>query len=500
MLLAVKNKKYSIGIIKYQNVENENGESSREYVSVCNCGTVKRLGKLTYLELNNLHIVCEDCGNSNFIKLHGVSNKTAYPYLEVLDKSDKGFKVKRTNLSIVCDDNNQIHIKENMISVLIYDLVNKEIKLYKRGKKVEIPKYSYRNEKRIMKAIISFFKDVDATHFIDLVSTKNTKPLYQFAYNKISGTNYYYGERKIYRGLVRLFNYPYMQILANAGFKSLGRFYNPSASYFVNKEGKSPKEILGLPKFMLKYIKEDVDFDRYNVRDMREAIKEYNIEGNILKEIVEIVYDEGKLSDLASCIDTVFELHKKYKYNNIKRLILYLFRETRINQGITSPKEAATLLRDYVRMCTDLSIEHEQYPKSLKKEHDIALMNYKTKQDAIKQTNFIKAVAQNDYKNLEYFDKEYSIIAPKEMDDLIKEGNELSHCVASYVEDVIEGKCKILFLRYTDNLDEPLVTIEVRNNNVRQAKGYANRKVSHKEREFINKWAKDKGLHVNYYY
>ena len=74
MLLAVKSKKYSIGIIKYQDVENENGESSREYVAVCNCETVKRLGKLTYRELNNLHIVCEDCGNSNFIKLHGVSN------------------------------------------------------------------------------------------------------------------------------------------------------------------------------------------------------------------------------------------------------------------------------------------------------------------------------------------------------------------------------------------------------------------------------------------
>ena len=67
MLLAVKSKKYSIGIIKYQDVENENGESSREYVAVCNCETVKRLGKLTYRELNNLHIVCEDCGNSNFI-------------------------------------------------------------------------------------------------------------------------------------------------------------------------------------------------------------------------------------------------------------------------------------------------------------------------------------------------------------------------------------------------------------------------------------------------
>jgi len=291
-----------------------------------------------------------------------------------------------------------------------------------------------------------------------------------------------------------------MQILANAGFKNLGRFYDSSASYFVNKEGKSPKEIFGLPKFMVKYIKEDTNFDRYDVRYMREAIKTYKVEGNLLKEIVDIVYDEGKLSDLASCIDTVFELHKQYGYNNIKRLVLYLFRETRINQGITSPKEASILLRDYVRMCHNLNIEHEQYPKSLKKEHDIALMNYKTQQDEVKRELFMSVVMQENYKNLEYFDKQYSIITPKEIDDLIREGNELSHCVASYVEDVIEGKCKILFLRYTDNIDEPLLTIEVRNNNVRQAKGYANRRTTHKEREFIRKWAENKGLYVNYYY
>ncbi|WP_262743874.1 PcfJ domain-containing protein, partial [Clostridioides difficile] len=36
------------------------------------------------------------------------------------------------------------------------------------------------------------------------------------------------------------------------------------------------------------------------------------------------------------------------------------------------------------------------------------------------------------------------------------------NCVSSYIQNVIDGKCHILFMRKKDNLSKSLVTIEVK--------------------------------------
>src|SRR5690606_3967704 len=140
------------------------------------------------------------------------------------------------------------------------------------------------------------------------------------------------------------------------------------------------------------------------------------------------------------------------------------------------------------------------YPKSLKKEHDITMLNYKVRQNEMKRKQFEEAVKSEPYKKLEYKKKTYSIITPEEIQDLINEGNELSHCVASYVDSIVSGRCQILFLRNTEYLDKPLATIEVRGDNVREARGFANRALRLSEREFVAEWAKKKELQLNYYY
>ena len=95
---------------------------------------------------------------------------------------------------------------------------------------------------------------------------------------------------------------------------------------------------------------------------------------------------------------------------------------------------------------------------------------------------------------------DFVILAPESPDDLVKEGNQLSHCVASYVKDVINGRCKIYFLRNKgEDIDKPLVTIEIRGMNIRQAKGKSNRPVTPEQKEFITKWAREKDLIEDYY-
>jgi hypothetical protein len=482
--------KFDIGFVKHKG----NGQ----YLLSCGCGNKEDVGSLTYRELGSLtvNVTCKKCRNKNFINLTR-KKRDIFPYIEVLDKSRKGFKVKRTNLSVFYDDDLNVLIKENMIQVLIYDLVNKEYKLYKNGGLVEVhPHYTE-------DTIGRFFRSIDDQDFISKVSTAETESLFNFAWDKLSyKSRNSWGDRKIHKGLIELVNgkYLYMQILANAGFPNITRFYERNSYYStpsLNRDGTNPKDILRVPKFMLRYIRENENIGTFELRQIRDALKK--VDGNRFRELVEIVKDESTIRELCNTLDTLVEIHDTYGYNNLKKLTLYLFREIRMNQGITSASNGAGLLRDYIRMATKLGMEFEKYPKSLKKEHDIMQMNYKVQEDAIKKKEFSDVVEEKDYKRFEYKRKDFSIITPKEMDDLIREGSELSHCVASYVNDIVSRRCKIFFLRQTNDIDKPFATVETRSDNVRQARGFANRRLTQAERDFLVEWAKKKDLQLNYY-
>lgn len=491
-------KKYSIGFVRV--IKREiNNDVVEHVIASCGCGTIKLLGEARGYHggVDNHHPTCDCCGNIKFVKMKKNEKRVLYPYIEVIEKSRKGFKVKRTNLSVFHDDFYNVAVKENMIQELSYDLVDKEIKLVKNGEEIDISSFHIRDD-----ALMRFFTNVNHSEFKKLVSTEETENLYDFAWSELSrNKNGRYSDRKFYIGMTSLFKYGYMQILANAGFPNIKRFYeNNYYSYrngTVNTNGTNPKDILGLPKFIIPYFRENADAGMFEIKQVKKALEK--VDGNRFREILEIVKDESTLKELCNSIENLIEIHDTYGYNNVKKLTLYLFRETRINQGITNPSTSATLLRDYIRMSTKLGYEFEKYPKSLKKEHDIAQMNYKVQEDSIKRKEFEETIKQDDYKSLEYKKGEYTVITPRQTEDLIKEGNELSHCVASYVNDVVAKRCKIFFLRKTDMPELPLATIEIRGENVRQARGYANRSLTAVEKAFVSDWADKKKLQLNYY-
>jgi hypothetical protein len=476
--------KYNIGAYNYR-------QSSEKWVISCGCGTVG-LSK----SRPTSHYKCEGCGNTNFLNIT-CGSRELHPYVDIIEKSARGFKAKRTNLSVMMDKEYNIAIKTNMVQVLLYDLPNNEVKLWKNGEEVELYR-QYHN----CRAYQRFFQGIDDGKFKSLVYTDNIGTLYDMAYEDLSyADNRSYGDRKFYRGLIRLFDYAYLQILANAGFPNVKRFKDRKSRWNtpkINTEGTSPKDIFKLPKFCLKYIREDENIRLYDVEQLQHAITK--VDGNRLRELLEIVKDEATIGELCRTLDTLIEIHDTYSYNNIKKLTLYLFREIRMSQGIMSASTGATLLRDYVKMATKLNQEYEKYPKSLKKDHDVTMMNYKAIENELKRRHFKEKVETEDYKALEFKKKELKIISPTEMEDLIKEGSELSHCIASYIDRVIDDKCRIYFLRKVEDINTPMVSIEVANGNIRQARGSHNRKVSTDEKEFIKEWAKKNELVEAYYY
>src|SRR5699024_484107 len=100
------------------------------------------------------------------------------------------------------------------------------------------------------------------------------------------------------------------------------------------------------------------------------------------------------------------------------------------------------------------------------------------------------------YKGLEDEVKGYKLIVPNDSDDLVYEGNLLQHCVASYVKNVANNKTRILFLREEEKEDEPLVTVEIKEDKVVQARGHSNRVIYPEELEALKSFAKRKELEV----
>ena len=141
---------------------------------------------------------------------------------------------------------------------------------------------------------------------------------------------------------------------------------------------------------------------------------------------------------------------------------------------------------DYVTMVSRISPKYEKYPKNFLTTHKIACRNYNRLKEHFEELDFQKRID----KTLEYACGDYKFVYPETTQDIKDEAVQQNNCVASYIKRVIDGQCHILFMRRKDDLTHSLVTIEVRDNKIVQAKGKFNRDVTSEEQEAIDKWNK----------
>ncbi len=184
---------------------------------------------------------------------------------------------------------------------------------------------------------------------------------------------------------------------------------------------------------------------------------------------------------------------KFHQFYTFGKFMDYVCEET-INQGFKSLSSFMGELRDYLDMCVSMDIKPTLYSSYLKQTHDITSRNYEVKLTEEQAEMFEKA-----YKNFKPFvtdDGAYSIVRPKNADDVKHEGSELNHCVASYISRILKRNCLIVFLRKADKLDKSLVTIEVENEAIVQARGASNRSITEDEYKAICEYAKKNKLKV----
>ena len=197
------------------------------------------------------------------------------------------------------------------------------------------------------------------------------------------------------------------------------------------------------------------------------------------------------------CYNTISMINLIKEYNlDFNTFIDYLF-DNLYFQGISEfNNEIVRIYEDYLNMQKVMYNKIlDKYPDSLKLQHDKLVMKF----NLHKQYYQEKAIEMNieKIKELEYKNDKYCIVLPKSSQDIIDEGINLHHCVGSYVPKVQSGETNILFMRTIEEPETSLITIEYKNESIEMVRGLQNRYVNDEEKEFIQRWAKNKKIKIN---
>jgi len=159
-------------------------------------------------------------------------------------------------------------------------------------------------------------------------------------------------------------------------------------------------------------------------------------------------------------------------YNYIKRQA-EKSGETFIQTGIT--------WRDYYNLAEqnkwNVSASQIGWPKDLKKAHADAVL-FSKGESIKKQSEKLEKKWPEvnkilpDIKKFEYHDKKFAVVAPTSIEDMVREGTALNHCMDHadfYYDRIQKHEAYPFFLRRTNSVDTPWYTLEVEaSGNIRQ--------------------------------
>lgn len=128
---------------------------------------------------------------------------------------------------------------------------------------------------------------------------------------------------------------------------------------------------------------------------------------------------------------------------------------------------------------------------------------YHTQQEVLRREAELENYVPDDhiYENayLEYRDDQYLIMIPRSADDVRDEGRQQGHCIAqAYLNHIAVGDTVCVFMRRIEDPNTSFITIEIRNNKIRQACVGHNRSVPEEQREWIRHWATMKGVEFDH--
>jgi len=262
--------------------------------------------------------------------------------------------------------------------------------------------------------------------------------------------------------------------------------YSYSALQAINFNGENMRAILGIdrPYFpLLRELNPSID-QLHLIRQLLQADHKPSTE-----QIKWFIASKISNADAAKELLAHMSVHKLQRYVEqqfapedeaaLKRVDYY-----KMNTLITD-------YHDYLCMCKELQYDVKNsfilFPRELKAAHDSVAKTLKDKRTAEHE----KAIAGSFdewQKRYQYQSKELMMIPPHSAKEIVDEGAALHHCVRLYVKNVAEKKSVILFVRSVDEPDKSLCTVEVKDGQVTQARGFDNEEPPAQITAFIERW------------
>lgn len=262
--------------------------------------------------------------------------------------------------------------------------------------------------------------------------------------------------------------------------------YSYSALQAINFNGENMRAILGIdrPYFpLLRELNPSID-QLHLIRQLLQADHKPSTE-----QIKWFIASKISNADAAKELLAHMSVHKLQRYVEqqfapedeaaLKRVDYY-----KMNTLITD-------YHDYLCMCKELQYDVKNsfilFPRELKAAHDSVAKTLKDKRTAEHE----KAIAGSFdewQKRYQYQSKELMMIPPHSAKEIVDEGAALHHCVRLYVKNVAEKKSVILFVRSVDEPDKSLCTVEVKDGQITQARGFDNEEPPAQITAFIEQW------------
>lgn len=181
---------------------------------------------------------------------------------------------------------------------------------------------------------------------------------------------------------------------------------------------------------------------------------------------------------------TLLDLIDSYGYN-AKSLYAYID-HLKTFEGITNISVLIGEIQDYASMMSEITNKYDRYPKHFLTTHRIAVRNYERLRKQYDESSFAGCVKPE----MECVIGDYAFIYPKSTEAIKDEAVQQNHCVSAYIDRVINGACDILFMRHKNCKDVALVTLEVVDGKVVQARQRFNHEITIEQRIAIDKWNK----------
>ena len=135
-------------------------------------------------------------------------------------------------------------------------------------------------------------------------------------------------------------------------------------------------------------------------------------------------------------------------------------------------------------MLSQMSDKYDRYPRHFLTSHQITSRTYQRWKKEFNEELFAKRVNTK----MEVTIGDYKFIYPKTTKDIKDEAVQQSNCVASYIDKVIDGSCDIILMRKKNDVENSLVTVEVRNGKIVQARQRFNESVNESEQKALDKY------------